>query len=156
MSRVTVFAASPSALPKRKRVREMGYRLHDDARTGEKGFRRIERGFSTCPNSTAMREHFLARGEPETAGRFRPSSMEFMRALGGDPLTLVSEIPHFLWEQPFDPREASALASQRAAGAIRPMPIRDQMRLQIEFLNAGLAAVSPALCKERESCRNTG
>ncbi|MDX1390468.1 MAG: hypothetical protein R3344_14865, partial [Acidobacteriota bacterium] len=79
-----------------ERVRERGYRLHDVERYGEKGFVRIERGFATRPDSVAMREHFLALGDPETAARFRPNSMEHMRSLGGDPLTLVSEMPLFL------------------------------------------------------------
>lgn len=78
------------------RARELGYRLHDVDRRGEKGFWRLERGFATRPSSRAMREHFLGRGDPETAKRFRPSSMEAIRALGGDPLTLVAELPLFL------------------------------------------------------------
>jgi hypothetical protein len=43
-----------------------------------------------------MRKHFLDLGDEVTAGRFRPSSMEAVRALGGDPLTLVSEMPLFI------------------------------------------------------------
>ncbi len=80
----------------RARTRALGYRLHDVERLGEKGFLRLEAGFCTRPDSRAMRAHFLALGDPETAGRFRPSSMEAVRALGGDPLTLVSEMPLFL------------------------------------------------------------
>ena len=34
--------------------------------------------------------------DPATAALFRPSSMEHVRALGGDPLTLVSEMPLFI------------------------------------------------------------
>jgi hypothetical protein len=78
------------------RVREMGYVLHDVERLGEKGFFRLGRGFATRPDSRHMRDHFLARGDEETAARFRPSSMETIRALGGDPLTLVTEMPLFL------------------------------------------------------------
>lgn len=80
----------------RTETRRLGYRLHDDRRRGEKGFRRLERGFSTRPDSRAMREHFLEQGDEETARLFRPSSMETIRGLGGDPLTLVSEMPLFL------------------------------------------------------------
>jgi len=69
--------------------------LHDWNREGEKGFHRIAPGFCTTPTSTAMREHFLAQGDAATADRFRPSSMEFVRSLGGSPLCLVSEIPLF-------------------------------------------------------------
>ena len=43
-----------------------------------------------------MVAYFQERGEAETAALFRPSSMEYMRQLGGDPFTLVSEMPLFL------------------------------------------------------------
>ena len=82
------------------RTRALGYRLHDVERRGEKGFERIDPGFCTRPDSAAMRAFFEARGDHETARLFRPSSMETIRvfgeALGGDPLTLVSEMPLFL------------------------------------------------------------
>jgi hypothetical protein len=74
----------------------LGYGLHDVERGGEKGFFRIARGFCTRPDSRYMRKHFLDLGDEATAGRFRPSSMETVRALGGDPLTLVSEMPLFI------------------------------------------------------------
>jgi hypothetical protein len=68
---------------------------HDIDRRGDKGFTRIERGFATTPTSVAMRQHFLRHGDPETAALFRPSSMEFVQALGTSPLVMVSEIPLF-------------------------------------------------------------
>lgn len=71
----------------------LGY--HDIDRRGEKGFHRIQRGFSTTPTSVAMREFFLDRGETDTARLFLPSSMEYVRSLGGDPLAMVSEVPLF-------------------------------------------------------------
>ncbi|MGH7539812.1 MAG: M14 family zinc carboxypeptidase [Gemmatimonadota bacterium] len=77
-------------------TRALGYRLHDVDRRGEKGFDRLGPGFATRPDSRAMRAWFEARGDYETAGRFRPSSMESVRALGGDPLTVVSEMPLFV------------------------------------------------------------
>jgi hypothetical protein len=77
-------------------TRRLGYVLHDVEREGEKGFHRVERGFCTRPSSTAMRDHFSALGDEDTAARFRPSSMEAIRSLGGDPLTLVSEMPLFI------------------------------------------------------------
>jgi hypothetical protein len=80
----------------RDRVRDLGYVLHDVERDGEKGFFRIERGFCTRPDSRFMAEHFRGRGDEETARLFRPSSMETVRSLGGDPLTLVSEMPLFI------------------------------------------------------------
>ncbi len=77
-------------------VRGAGYVLHDVERHGEKGFHRLAPGFCSRPDSRAMKRHFLDRGEPDVAARFRPSSMEAIRALGADPLTLVSEMPLFV------------------------------------------------------------
>jgi hypothetical protein len=70
--------------------------LHDWDRHGEKGFSRIEKGFSTTPTSAAMKAHFVAVRESATAARFHPSSMELVASLGGDPLRMVSEIPLYL------------------------------------------------------------
>jgi hypothetical protein len=80
------------------RVHAMGYELHDVDRGGEKGFTRIGEGFSTRPDSRAMIAYFRERDDEATAALFRPSSMEYVRSLGGDPLTLVSEMPLFLME----------------------------------------------------------
>ena len=150
----------------RERVREMDYPLFDPDRGGEKGFTRIDEGFTTRPDSGALRRHFLERGDPETAALFRLSSMEHVRSLGGDPLTFVSEMPLFLLPPPGaacdfpDPatgttgrvafhgwladllanRSAAEVARAAARHGIRPMPIRDQARLQLEFLDAVLAA----------------
>lgn len=77
-------------------VRELGLRVHDRDRRGEKGFRRLSPGFCTRPDSLAMRAHFEAMGDLATAALFRPSSMEFARSLGGDPFTFVTEVPVFL------------------------------------------------------------
>lgn len=149
-----------------ERVRALGYRLHDVDRQGEKGFFRLAPGFSTRPDSRYMRRHFLSRGDEETARLFRPSSMETIRSLGGDPLTLVSEMPLFLtpgvgvdlgppdpvaeewrarvegWrrelEEGADPE--SVRAEAEAAG-LRPMPVRDQMALQWTVIVAGLEQV---------------
>ncbi len=147
----------------RERTAALGYTLHDVERGGEKGFHRIARGFTTRPDSRAMRAHFEALGDPDTASRFRPSSMETIRALGGDPPTLVSEMPLFItpgvgevlgppdpealrWKQRIDGwRRALAEAApparirEEAAGAgLRPMPVADQMRLIWSFLCAGV------------------
>ena len=150
----------------RERVQEMDYLLFDPDRGGEKGFTRIDEGFTTRPDSGAMRHHFLDRGHPEIAALFRPSSMEHARSLGGDPLTFVSEMPLFLLPLPGtqrdlpDPasgtegrvafhqwladlvagRSAAEVARAAARHGIRPMPIRDQARLQLEYLDAVLAA----------------
>ena len=79
-----------------REVEDASYTLHDVERQGEKGFRRLARGFCSRPDSGAMRRHFVDLGDPDTAARFRPSSMEAVRALGGDPLTLVTEMPLFI------------------------------------------------------------
>lgn len=152
----------------RDRVRQMGYPLFDIDRQGEKGFFRIDEGFSTRPDSRAMVSHFLAQDDEETAAKFRPSSMELAQSLGGDPLTFVSEMPLFLLpEEPSGPtgsgfkagtaarrqlhdqlnRLAVALPADEARTEmtrleVRPMPIRDQMRLQLAFLNQALGCIA--------------
>jgi hypothetical protein len=105
---------------------------------------------------------FTERNDPETAAKFRPSSMEYVRSLGGDPFTLVSEMPLFLRPleegetgRPDDPRfrafldqiagrSAGEVRSEMETSGVRGMPIRDQMRLQLEFLNEALKAVKGA------------
>jgi hypothetical protein len=148
----------------REAVRSHGYALFDIDRGGEKGFFRIDAGFTTRPDSEAMRAHFLELGDHATAELFRPSSMEYVRSLGGDPFTMVSEMPLFLLpldhDLPATPvgtegrlefhawlqrmidekgREGAQLEAERLG--LRPMPIRDQMRLQLAFLNEGIAAI---------------
>ena len=87
--------------------------------------------------------------------------MEHVRSLGGDPLTLVSEMPLFLRPleegesgRPDDPlfrdwlgrmalaaaRDAGEVAAEAARAGVRGMPLRDQMRLQLAYLEAALAA----------------
>lgn len=160
-----------------RRTQELGYTLHDVERQGEKGFHRIERGFCTRPDSQAMRDYFLARDDPDTAGRFRPSSMEAIRSLGGDPLTLVSEMPLFLtpgagespgppdpvleaWKRRIvtwraalsDPvSDHGELAAEMFEAGLRAMPVRHQMELQWTFIAAGLAEVMRSRRTERES-----
>jgi hypothetical protein len=114
-----------------------------------------------------MRDHFLALGDPEMAARFRPNSMETIRALGGDPLTLVSEMPLFLlpgvgerigppdpvadeWSERLDgwrrrlaeDESPRTIDEEARALGLRAMPIRDQMRIQWALVSAavGLAA----------------
>jgi hypothetical protein len=147
----------------RRRVEEMGYVLFDPDRQGEKGFRRIDRGFTTRPDSKAMQGHFEQLGEPEVAARFRPSSMEFVRRLGGDPLTFVSEIPLFLvplsatsgheamaelqarrLELEAELRRHGSVGESVLARVVLAMPVRDQMRLQLSLLDEALRAVLAA------------
>jgi hypothetical protein len=139
---------------------KMKYGLFDAQRHGEKGFHRIAPGFTTRPDSVAMREFFEARGQSDEAAKFRPSSMEFARANGSDPMTFVSEMPLFLTPslggdsverhqlQEIRLRLEAALAQDVSSLArtatelkITAMPIRDQMRLQLALLNNALAAV---------------
>jgi hypothetical protein len=145
-------------------TRALGYALHDVERHGEKGFVRIERGFCTRPNSKAMAEFFVERGDDDTARLFRPSSMETIRSLGGDALTLVSEIPLFVlpgvgdridpdplaqhwrerilgWKNRIRDEPAGVGAEIADAGA-RPVPIDDQLRLQWEMLRGGIEQVT--------------
>ena len=166
-------------------VRRAGYELHDVEREGEKGFHRLARGFCSRPDSRAMRQHFRDLGDPATAARFRPSSMEAVRALGGDPLTLVTEMPLFITPGvgvelgPPDPalmrwrervaawdgrirgvegpgrsgvggereavaREMEAVRGEAGGAGLRAMPVRDQMRFQWAFIQAGLEVVGRA------------
>lgn len=150
-----------------RRVADLGYEPHDVDRRGEKGFFRLGRGFCTRPDSRHMRSHFLAQGDEETAGKFRPSSMETIRAAGGDPLTLVSEMPLFItpgvgeklgppdpaaeeWKQRIGSWKADLLAGvagedlrdEADARGLTPMPVRDQMRLQWTLIVAGLEATN--------------
>jgi hypothetical protein len=144
----------------RARVRRMGYEVFDVDRGGEKGFRRIDEGFSTRPDARSMRAWFEERGDPDTAALFRPSSMDYVRSLGGDPFTMVSEMPLFLRPleegetgRPDDPcflawrqrmaacRTPEEQRAEAARSGVRGMPIRDQMRLQLAFLNEALEMV---------------
>ena len=164
----------------RRQVSLMGYRVFDVDRKGEKGFFRIDEGFSSRPDSRAMATHFRARGELEMAELFRPSSMEYARRLSGDCFTFVSEMPLFLrpplastgdnappsnigsanrrhfhaWlgELVAD-RDADAAQAEAARHGIHPMPIRDQMRLQLALLNKALDTVrqDPITAKTRRS-----
>jgi hypothetical protein len=157
----------------RRTVRAMGYQPFDVDRGGEKGFHRIDEGFTTRPDSRSMIRWFESRNDPGMAAKFRPSSMEFVRSLGGDPFTMVSEMPLFLRPleegetgRPDDPRfrafldrisgqPAEAVRAEMARSGVRGMPIRDQMRLQLAFLEAALASASaafwPPKAKDSES-----
>jgi hypothetical protein len=149
-----------------EQVKSMGYVLHDVERNGEKGFFRLGRGYCTRPDSRYMREHFLGIGDEKTAELFRPSSMETMRSLGGDTLTLVSEMPLFItpgvgerlgppdpvaaeWKERTDDWKAELrggtgpgeIDSAAEAHGLSAMPVRDQMILQWTFIAAGLAQI---------------
>ena len=113
-----------------------------------------------------MREHFNNLGDRETADLFRPSSMEAIRSMGGDPLTLVSEMPLFItpgvgqqlgppdpvaktWKERIDGWRSVLRAGDKPdqvetdalEHGLVAMPVRDQMTLQLTFLAAGLDQV---------------
>lgn len=74
---------------------KLRYPLHDVDRMGEKGFNRIRPGFCTTPTSDGMRSFFRGKGDKDTARKFMPNSMEWVRSLGGDPVCVVTELPLF-------------------------------------------------------------
>ncbi|MGL1936760.1 MAG: M14 family zinc carboxypeptidase [Fibrobacterales bacterium] len=77
-------------------VEAKAYSVHDIERLGEKGFFRLGKGFCTRPDSENMRAFFMDKGDVATADRFHPSSMEVMRSISKDCLTVVSEMPLFI------------------------------------------------------------
>jgi hypothetical protein len=145
--------------PLRERLREEvtaeGWDLHEEDRRGAKGFWFIEPGFSTRPDSRAMRDFFLARNDVAAAAGFRPGSFEFVRDLGGDPLTLVSEPPMFLVGPAGRPIEISedrlspSLRQRAGQPHMRellsrewiPVPLARQMDLQLRLLSAAMHLV---------------
>ena len=123
-------------------------------------------------DSKLMAKHFRDLGDESTAQLFRPSSMEAIRSLGGDPLTLVSEMPLFIapgvgdligppdpvaadWKRKVDAWRFQLARGQRPeriaacsrSGCLTPMPVEDQMRLQWTMIAAGIdqagLAISP-------------
>ncbi len=149
---------------------QMGYDLFDLDRNGEKGFFRIAEGFSTRPDSEGMRKHFLALNDQNMANKFHPSSMESIRSLGGDCLTLVTEMPLFIfpkkerilnWPDPYLKQwssqfanwkrdiisgkltEANLLAEMKALN-VKPMPWEAQLRLQWQFIASGIKTITEA------------
>lgn len=144
-------------------VAAKGLRMHDHNRKGEKGFFWIEPGFQTTPRGDAMRTFFRAKGDEATAQRFHDSSMEFVASLGGDPLSLVTELPLFLVrnENPTPRRPDRYLElRERLPGIrarldrgedvddllapfdLRPVPLEKAMHLQCRALELGLRTVA--------------
>lgn len=135
--------------------------LHDHDRNGEKGFQYIGPGFTTTPEGSAMKKHFLNQGDEETASNFHLSSMEYIRSLGGDPLCLVTELPLFLVssdhksDQPGVPATYLALKEKlpeirrRALAGkpldpvlskfqIKPLSIESAIRIQLGVIRSAL------------------
>lgn len=140
-----------------------GLRMHDHNRKGEKGFFWIEPGFQTTPRGDAMRTYFYAQDDPATAQKFHQSSMEFVASLGGDPLSMVTELPLFVVQNddptPGHPDKYLELRERlpeiRARLArdetvddllssfeLRPVPLETAMHLQFRALELGLETIS--------------
>ena len=93
---------------------------HDIDRKGDKGFERIGKGYTTTPHSQPMKQFFLDQHDPETAAKFKPTSMQYIQSLGGDPLCIVSELPLFHIGLPStDIDHLSTLAFKEELDAIR-------------------------------------
>jgi len=131
--------------------------LHDDARWGDKGFRRVTTGFSTTPAGPLMRRFFLRQGDRETAAGFGYGSMDSARAracrhAAPPPLCAVSEFPllhlhHLPTASEYRARreELQAFAAREDyAGAARhlsqlgstPVPLADQVRGMLAMVDA--------------------
>ncbi|MDH3711520.1 MAG: M14 family zinc carboxypeptidase [Cyclobacteriaceae bacterium] len=147
-----------------QKVLQMGYQLHDVDRKGEKGFFRLAEGFGSRPDSKAMRDYFLALNDAQMASKFHASSMESIRSLGDNCLTLVTEMPLFIvprishnlewpdqtlnsWSQQFqhwklllekDQLTPSQLKREAAAKGLVAMPVQDQMYLQWFYIWSGI------------------
>jgi len=141
-----------------------GLPMHDHNRKGEKGFFWIEPGFQTTPRGDAMRTFFRTQGDDAMARRFHDSSMEFVASLGGDPLSLVTELPLFLVrgnnstahrpERYLELRERLPEIRARldrgeevddvlAPFDLRPVPLDTAMHLQFRAIELGLRSVAP-------------
>lgn len=151
-----------------KAMTDAGLVLFDWDRAGEKGFEYIGPGFATTPRSDAMRAHFEALGDAETAAKFHLNSMEYVRSLGGDPLSMVTELPLFVVSRADGARSTTpgvpevylgfrhavqrvrsepSVLQQRGLGAalggyrVEPLPIRVAVSLQVRAIELGLRAI---------------
>ena len=135
-----------------------GIGLHDEDRRGEKGFHYLGPGFATTPTGAAMRAHFRAAGDPETAALFHDSSMEQVaRSAPGSsaPLCLVTEVPLFLVarrgggytalrarlpELTMRAQRGAPVTDELARFGVEPVDPRAAIRLQLRAIELGLAA----------------
>ena len=150
-------------------LNDSGLGLHDHDRGGDKGFRYYGPGFWSTPEGTAMRAHFEAIGDRETAEKFFFSSMEMAVQTGQDPKTgqttlcLVTELPLFdlaaeydhkpgvpgLFNRFKDELPALTLAAQKgeelsdhvAPYGLRVLDLETAVRLQLRVIELGLEAV---------------
>ena len=135
-----------------------GIGLHDEDRRGEKGFHYLGAGFATTPTGAAMRAHFRAAGDPETAALFHDSSMEQVaRTAHGSqaPLCLVTEVPLFrvgrraggyaalrarLPDMTMRAQRGVPVTDELARFGVQPVDPRVAIRLQLRAIELGLAA----------------
>ena len=143
-------------------ARRAGLPLHDHDRGGDKGFVYGGPGFWSTPRGAAMREHFLEVGDPETASKFRSSSMEqAATTFGGKTLSVVTELPLFRLApssrpgvteslQAFKAEMPSVLEDAAEERSLQPWvdrfeitcpPLEDQVRLHLRVLDHALEAV---------------
>ena len=140
--------------------------LHDHNRKGEKGFYYIGPGFSTTPEGKMMRFYFESAGDRDTASKFKDSSMEWVRSLGGDPLCLVTELPLFVIEGEAEREPGVPVLYNRFKAAqgdiresflqgieepnlpegisVRSLPVSTGVKMHLEVLEAALDSVRPA------------
>ncbi len=131
--------------------------LHDSPRHGDKGFRRVGRGFCTTPSGIQMRRWALTTGRPAEAAAVAYGSMDAARARARAaarpaPLCAVSEFPLALaptadgagpgsWRQHL----AAAVLADKPQAAIqnllqdtglRPVPLLDQVTGMVAMVHA--------------------
>lgn len=144
----------------RREAAACGVGLHDEDRRGEKGFHYLGAGFAATPTGAAMRGHFRAAGDPDTAARFHDSSMEqAARTAPGPqaPLCLVTEVPLFrlaaggyaafrarLPALTLRAQQGRPVAGELARFGVEPVDPRAAIRLQLRAIELGLAAAQAA------------
>ena len=134
-----------------------GVGLHDEDRGGAKGFHYLGAGFATTPTGAAMRVHFRAAGDHDTAALFHDSSMEQVaRSAPGSspPLCLVTEVPLFRVERraggsaalrarlpdlTMRAQRGDAVTDELARFGVEPVDPRVAIRLQLRAIELGLA-----------------
>lgn len=139
-----------------------GIGLHDEDRGGAKGFHYLGAGFATTPTGAAMRAHFRAAGDHDTAALFHDSSMEQVaRSAPGAsaPLCLVTEVPLFraarrpggytalrarLPELTMRAQRGAPVTDELARFGVEPLDPRAAIRLQLHAIELGLAATDRA------------
>lgn len=140
--------------------------LYDIDRKGEKGFVRLSAGFSTTPSTIELRKYYQEHSHPEWAEKIYLSSMDYIESLGGEPLSLVSEIPMFYSSKIRTVKTIEELESKhffqgellRCAKAlqsgdqelydkimkewdIQPISFKDQIRVQFRTILCALAEI---------------